>query len=358
MNNYNGGVLTDGAMLKAINSGEIIIEDFDKSRLNPNSYNLRLGKKILVYKDHILDSRKTNETTEIEIPEDGLLLVPGELYIAETMERTFGGPYVPVLEGRSSIGRLGICVHVTAGWGDIGFDGRWTLEISVIKPVKVYKEMEICQYTLYTPYGECLTPYHGKYQNQEGAVASKIEKDLDEDKGYVDKNSISSEESKKIRFEASDKINEYSNNEKIELYSKESIEAYNNILKLSNSDCCMFYGDSKENVLNRILENGKVNPILLKKYQRILPVAKGGEMSLNSKPFMREFNTQSEDELSNVHFSSKCNIVTPCGKLIECELQNILDNKEITIEYPVMEYQSEANKKAKELLKLLLEEKE
>ena len=182
---FNGGVLTDGKMIQEIQSGVIIIDDFDPGRLNPNSYNLRLGNKVLVYTDEVLDAKKKNNYKEIIIPEDGMIFKPGELYIAETIERTFGGPYIPVLEGRSSIGRLGVYIHVTAGWGDIGFNGKWTLEISTVKPVKLYPGMEICQYTLYTPYGTCLIPYHGKYQNQDGAVASKIEKDLEEGKGYL-----------------------------------------------------------------------------------------------------------------------------------------------------------------------------
>ena len=174
------GVLVDSDFKKLIKKGWIEISDFSEERLNPNSYNLRLGKKLLVYKNDVLDMKVPNETEEIIIPEEGYVLQPGELYLGETMETTFGGDYIPLLEGRSSTGRLGINIHATAGWGDIGFRGKWTLEISVIKPVRIHAGVEICQYVLETAEGQVEHSYHGKYQNQDGVIASRMNLDFNE----------------------------------------------------------------------------------------------------------------------------------------------------------------------------------
>ena len=78
-----------------------------------------------------------------------------------------------MLNGRSSVGRLGICIHITAGFGDIGFNGTWTLEITAIKPVRVYPNIEICQVSYFTPYGESKIKYDGRYQGQIDPTASR-----------------------------------------------------------------------------------------------------------------------------------------------------------------------------------------
>ena len=172
-------VLSDSKIKEEIKKGNIVISDFDESRLNPNSYNLRLDKVIKIYENRVLDMKGENKATKIEIPEEGYVLQPGYVYIASTIEHTeTTGSLVPVLEGRSSIGRLGIFTHVTAGWGDTGFKGRWTLEIVVTQPVKVYPEVEICQIVFHRVEGKVEHPYHGKYQNQKGAEPSKMFKDF------------------------------------------------------------------------------------------------------------------------------------------------------------------------------------
>lgn len=173
------GVLVDSDFKKFIKKGWIEISDFSEERLNPNSYNLRLGNKLLVYTDDILDMKSENKTKEIIIPEEGIVLYPGKLYLGETMETTYGGDFIPLLEGRSSTGRLGINIHATAGWGDIGFRGKWTLEISVLQPVRIYPGCEICQYVLETAEGQVEHTYHGKYQNQDGVIASRMNRDFE-----------------------------------------------------------------------------------------------------------------------------------------------------------------------------------
>ena len=99
----------------------IHIDPFDDKRLNPNSYNLSLHDELLVYEEVVLDMRKSNRVARVRIPEEGLVLTPNQLYLGRTVERTETHNLVPMIEGRSSIGRLGLFVHVTAGFGDVGF---------------------------------------------------------------------------------------------------------------------------------------------------------------------------------------------------------------------------------------------
>lgn len=150
---------------------EIIIEPFDESRINPNSYDLTLSNELLVYEKEILDMKNPNPTRRILIPETGLLLEPNRLYLGRTNEYTRTDTFAPMLEGRSSIGRLGLFVHVTAGFGDVGFAGYWTLEIFCVQPVRIYPNVAICQIYYHTIDGD-FDLYHGKYQNNEGIQPS------------------------------------------------------------------------------------------------------------------------------------------------------------------------------------------
>lgn len=160
--------------------GNIVIEDFDPARLGPNSYNLRLSPELMAYKEAVLDPRQANRTGKTVIPPEGLVLQPGHLYLAKTMEYTETHRHVPMLVGRSSIGRLGIFVHVTAGFGDIGFCGNWTLELTCVEPVRVYPGMELCQIFYQTVEGEILDRYDGKYQGSRNVVESKIYREMRE----------------------------------------------------------------------------------------------------------------------------------------------------------------------------------
>lgn len=138
-------MILSGQEIKKHMGKEIIIEPFDEKRINPNSYNLSLAGELLVYDNHVLDMKEPNPVSRIIIPEDGLLLEPNRLYLGRTNEYTSTSRYVPMMEGRSSTGRLGLFIHVTAGFGDIGFSGYWTLEIFCVQPVRIYPNVEICQ---------------------------------------------------------------------------------------------------------------------------------------------------------------------------------------------------------------------
>ena len=160
---------------------EIIIEPFDPKRVNPNSYNLSLANELLVYHEHVLDMKKPNTAHRIEIPEDGLLLEPNRLYLGRTNEYTKTDRYIPMLEGRSSTGRLGLFIHVTAGFGDVGFAGYWTLEIFCVQPIRIYPNVEICQIYYHDIDGEYDSYSSGKYQNNTGIQPSLLYRDFEKD---------------------------------------------------------------------------------------------------------------------------------------------------------------------------------
>lgn len=171
-------MLTGAEILRRVESGEIQISDFDVSRLNPNSYNLRIDKKLRLYdftNTKYLQTTKRNQTYTIEIPESGLILSPNTLYLGSTVEHCYGGKnLVPCISGRSSVARLGIEIHRTAGFGDVGFNGTWTLEITVVHPVIIYPYQEICQVYFEEVTGDTSIQYHGRYQYQEGATPSRM----------------------------------------------------------------------------------------------------------------------------------------------------------------------------------------
>lgn len=179
-------ILTGPEIQRQIDAGNIVIDPFDPAQLNPNSYDVRLGDTLLTYAIPIysasgasslswmgtLDPRKDNPTTEIKIPSDGLILYPRTLYLGSTLEHTETRGYVPMLEGKSSLARLGLSVHVTAGFGDVGFCGPWTLELTVVHHTRIYAGMKIAQICYHTIEGD-IVPYAGKYQRQRGPVASR-----------------------------------------------------------------------------------------------------------------------------------------------------------------------------------------
>lgn len=157
-------ILTDTQILESLDSGEIIIEPFDRSALGTNSYDVHLGKYLAVYTEDILDARKHNPIREIVIPEDGFILQPGTLYLGVTQEYTETHNAVPFLEGKSSVGRLGIDIHATAGKGDVGFCNTWTLEISCVHKVRVYAGMPIGQLIYFKIDGD-INNYYNKKEN-------------------------------------------------------------------------------------------------------------------------------------------------------------------------------------------------
>lgn len=157
---------------------ELSIEPFDEKQLNPNSYNLKLHHELFVYDQGLLDMKSENTTHSLIIPESGLVLQPHKLYLGRTVEYTRTHAYVPMLEGRSSIGRLGLFIHVTAGFGDVGFEGYWTLEMFCVQPVKIYAGVEICQIYYHSVQGDYEKYASGKYQHNSGIQPSLLFKEF------------------------------------------------------------------------------------------------------------------------------------------------------------------------------------
>jgi len=155
-------ILTDKRILEEIDKGTIKIEPYNRADLGSNSYDVHLGKTLALYVDDVLDAKKHNKIEYFDIPDEGFVLEPHKFYLGVTLEYTETHAHVPFLEGKSSTGRLGIDIHATAGKGDVGFCGNWTLEISCKQPVRVYHGMPIGQLIYFPVEGEIEVKYNQK----------------------------------------------------------------------------------------------------------------------------------------------------------------------------------------------------
>ena len=172
-------MILSGKEIKRLMGSDLIIEPFEERQVNPNSYNLRLHHELLVYDSPVLDMKKENTFTRLTIPEEGLVLEKDKLYLGRTIEYTESHKHVPMLEGRSSIGRLGLFVHVTAGFGDVGFCGYWTLEMFCVQPIRIYAGVEICQVFYHSIEGDYDLYKSGKYQRNKGVQPSLLFQDFE-----------------------------------------------------------------------------------------------------------------------------------------------------------------------------------
>lgn len=175
-------MLTGNEIKKMVREGRITISPFSEERVNPNSYNLEMSNEVLVYPSGSkFDTRSPKETPCLHVyidQYDGYKFHPGDLYLASTVEECGSDEFVCCLEGRSSLARMGISVHLTAGFGDLGFKSRWTLEMTVQFPTIVYPKMQICQAVFYTTKGNRGIQYKGKYVDQsKGAMSSKFDEE-------------------------------------------------------------------------------------------------------------------------------------------------------------------------------------
>jgi dCTP deaminase len=173
-------------ILRQIKKNNIVIEPFNKDQLNPNSYNVLLSNKLKVYdKSSILDPKTQNNCyREVVIPEEGFILLPDTLYIGSTKEIIGSDKFISAIDGRSSLGRLGMQVHLTAGFGDVGFHGTYTLEITVVQPLRIYPDYPVAQVYFEKVDGRIKFLYSGRYQNQTGATVSLSSVDTRQLKNY------------------------------------------------------------------------------------------------------------------------------------------------------------------------------
>ena len=155
-------ILSDSSILHAIEKKDIVIEHYDRCCLGTNSYDVHLSKFLACYVDDVIDAKRHNQVKHFEIDQTGIVLNPGKTYLGSTLEYTETHQCVPFLEGKSSVGRLGIDIHATAGKGDVGFCNHWTLEISVSQSVRVYAGMPIGQLIYFIVDGDIEVDYSSK----------------------------------------------------------------------------------------------------------------------------------------------------------------------------------------------------
>lgn len=175
-------MLTGIEILERMALNQIKIEPFDDRHVNPNSVNLTLHPELEMFGPwRQLHMKQDAEGQKITIdPVEGHLLLPGHLYLGRTNEYTETRDLIPILEGRSSSARLGICVHQTGGFGDVGFCGTWTLEITCVVPVRIFPNVAICQISYVEPVGDTSLVYKGKYQGQVDVVRSRLHTELNQ----------------------------------------------------------------------------------------------------------------------------------------------------------------------------------
>jgi dCTP deaminase len=166
-------ILTGNEILKNAKNSRIIISPFNESQLNPNSYNFTLGDKLIVYNNYVLDAKKNNDVREIIIPENGITLASGTVYLGHSREIIGSDYFVPIIRGRSSIGRLGLFINITADLIDLGSINQLPLQLNAVQPVTIYPGMQIGQVTFWSTVGE-IKKYDGKYKGDMGPIASKM----------------------------------------------------------------------------------------------------------------------------------------------------------------------------------------
>ena len=178
-------MLTGSQIKEEVAAGRIEISDFNADLVGPNSYDLHWGdtiKQVLpnAYSPHFdnnipaIDMRIKQKVRKYKISEQGTLLLPETLYLIPTKECVGTDFYVPQIVGRSSIGRMGISICQEASFGDIGYHGVWTLQVSVVYPTVIYPNMRVCHVYFEEPCGQTEILYNGHYQNAKEAIASRF----------------------------------------------------------------------------------------------------------------------------------------------------------------------------------------
>lgn len=159
---------------------KIHISPFNADMVGPNSVDVHLWEKIIevVENDNFetVDVDKPQRTVGVHRNGDGsYILHPGRLYLGSTVEEIGSDHFVPMLEGRSSIGRMGLFVHITAGFGDIGFKKQWTLELTPVLPMRIYPGMRIAQVFFHQASSRTKL-YDGRYKDQSDPTPSLYSK--------------------------------------------------------------------------------------------------------------------------------------------------------------------------------------
>ena len=173
-------ILTGTAIAAARAKGEITIEPFSADQIGPNSYDFRLGRRCKTYRNVELDAAEDNPTDDIIADSSGILLQPGRVYLFNTEEIIGSSHFVPIIRGRSSVGRLGLFINITADLIDIGSRNQLTLQLTAMQPVRVYPGMRIGQVTFWCVEGE-IDHYRGMYQDLQSPSSSQSFRQFDLD---------------------------------------------------------------------------------------------------------------------------------------------------------------------------------
>jgi dCTP deaminase len=188
-NRIAGAVLSDGSIMEAIDSGRLSIEPYDPALVQPASVDVRLGDSFRVFHNHrvaVLDilDRPSNLSEEVRVEAGGHFIIhPGEFCLASTTEQiALPADIMARIEGKSSLGRIGLIVHATAGFCDPGWHGTLTLELNNLSriPIKLYPGMKIAQLSFLALDRPALRPYGHEelgshYQGQRAATESRYE---------------------------------------------------------------------------------------------------------------------------------------------------------------------------------------
>ncbi len=172
------GMLSGEEIKRRMQTGDIIITPQDNIVINPNSVNLSLNKTIGYYTEPYLDLKEDNPVEYFTLDEDGAILYPDKIYLARSNEWTETDNLVPMMSGRSSLGRLGYHVHCSAGMGSIGYKGYWHMGVRPTIPIRVYENMKCCQIYYFTVEGEIANTYEGSMQNVGVELGSQMHKIL------------------------------------------------------------------------------------------------------------------------------------------------------------------------------------
>jgi dCTP deaminase len=177
-------VLTGTAIKEAIRDGRIRIDPFDESLINPNSVDVRLGPKLLYKSINSAESYFVNpwmgelSWSEWDLSDKPFVVDRTLVVLGSTVERTYTPFHVPMIEGKSSLGRQFVSPHFTAGFGDVGFNGEWCLEIHSLLPFTMTAGMRIGQIVFHTIEGDTSINYGntGRYNGQSGPTPARKEK--------------------------------------------------------------------------------------------------------------------------------------------------------------------------------------
>ncbi|MFH8257729.1 dCTP deaminase [Streptomyces roseolus] len=146
-------ILTGREIWREMACGGVVISPAAPGQENPVSFNYHLAPVLRVHTSGVIDTRADNGLEEITIPEEGIVLEPGRIYLGTTVEKIGSNKHVPSLIGRSSLGRLGMFLEFNADLGNVGAVHQWTLEIMVVQPLRVYAGMEVGQVSFWRTQG-------------------------------------------------------------------------------------------------------------------------------------------------------------------------------------------------------------